>query len=215
MNTPNEQLEAIRDMRNMMERSSRFISLSGLSGVAIGLLALAGAGALYYHLDLLPLATGYEIRMKNMTASIHDDSFRFMIMDGLFVLTASLLAGTWMSVSRSKQLNLTAWDATAKRLIINLLIPLVAGGLLCLILMQQHQLVLLAPITLIFYGLALVNASKYSLEEIRTLGLVEVGLGLVGAWIPDHALLCWSIGFGILHIGYGLFIHTKHEKPSA
>ena len=212
MNTPNEQLEAIREMRTMMERSSRFISLSGLSGLAIGIIALTGAGALYYHLELMPFASGYAERMQRISPSLNDTSFQFVFIDALVILLASLIAGTWMSVNRSKQLNLPTWDATAKRLLINMMIPLVAGGLLCLVLIQQGQLVLLASITLIFYGMALVNASKYSLEEIRTLGILEIILGLIAAWQPDQALLCWSVGFGILHIGYGLLIHNKHQK---
>ncbi len=212
MNNPQEQLDAIREMRSLMERSSRFISLSGLSGLAIGIIALAGAGAFYMHLDLTPLDPGFNQRMQGIDASFNDASFQFMFLDAMTILTASLVAGTWMSVNRSRKLNLPVWDRAAKRLLFNLMIPLVAGGLFCIILIQQHMLALLAPVTLIFYGLALVNASKYALDELRNLGLLQIALGLIGAWSPDQALLCWSVGFGVLHIGYGLLIHNKQEN---
>ena len=117
-----------------------------------------------------------------------------------------------MSINRSKKLQLPAWDLTAKRLLINLFIPLAAGGILCLIMIDKGELVYLIPITLIFYGLSLVNASKYSFDEIRTLGILQIVLGLIAAWQADYALLLWATGFGILHIGYGLLIHTKHQN---
>lgn len=205
MINPQEQLDAIKDMRMMMERSSRFISLSGLSGLAIGIMALMGASGVYLYLDLSPFGAGFK-------DSITQQTLPFMIIDGLIVLIASLTAGIWMSFERSRKMNLPVWDLSAKRLLINLMIPLVAGGLFCIMLIKQDLLFLLPSVTLIFYGLALVNASKYTLDEIRNLGVLEVILGLIGAWKPDWGLLCWSLGFGILHIGYGLLIHNKQEN---
>jgi hypothetical protein len=199
-------------MRNMMERSSRFLSLSGLSGVAIGIFALMGVAALYLKLDIHPLGQEYQKIMGATSPSLSDEKFQFIILDALVVLIGSLSAGTIMSINRSKKLNLPAWDSAARRLVLNLMIPLITGGLLCLIFIQKGQLDMLAPLTLLFYGLALVNASKYTVDEIRNLGILQIILGLLAAWQTDFGLLCWAIGFGILHIGYGLFIHTKHQK---
>ena len=132
--------------------------------------------------------------------------------DALIVMLVAIIAGILMSVNQSKKLQLPAWDLTAKRLLINLFIPLAAGGILCLIMIDKGEFVYLIPITLIFYGLSLVNASKYSFDEIRTLGILQIVLGLIAAWQADYALLLWATGFGILHIGYGLLIHTKHQN---
>jgi uncharacterized membrane protein YgdD (TMEM256/DUF423 family) len=211
MENPKEQLEAIKDMRNLMERSSRFLSLSGLSGVAIGIFALVGLSALYLKLDLSPFDNGFQEKMIALDGNYTDTIFQFVLIDALAILIASLIAGTWMSVNRSKKLNLPSWDPAARRLVINLMIPLVAGGLLCLIFIEKGELAYLAPITLLFYGLALVNASKYTVDEIRNLGIIEITLGLIAFWKIDFALLLWGIGFGILHIIYGIFIHTKQK----
>jgi hypothetical protein len=181
MENPKEQLEAIKDMRNLMERSSRFLSLSGLSGVAIGIFALMGLSLLYLKLDLSPFNTGFQEKMIALDGNYKDDVFQFILLDALAILIASLAVGTWMSVNQSKKLNLPSWDN-------------------------------LAPITLLFYGLALVNASKYTVDEIRNLGIIEIVLGLLAFWQLDFALLFWGIGFGILHIIYGIFIHTKHQN---
>jgi hypothetical protein len=212
MNNPKEQLEAIKDMRNLMERSSRFLSLSGLSGVAIGIIALMGATALYLQFDLSPLNSGFEIKMASIQATLDDKNFLFLIADALIVLLVVVISGILMSINQSKKLQLPSWDLTAKRLLINLFIPLAVGGVLCLIMMTKGELGYLIPVTLIFYGLSLVNASKYSFDEIRTLGILQTVLGLIAAWLPDYALLLWATGFGILHIGYGLLIHTKHQN---
>jgi len=212
MNTPKEQLDAIKDMRNMMERSSRFLSLSGLSGVAIGIIALIGATALYLQFDLSPLNSGFENKLASIQARLDDKNFLFLIADALIVLLFAVITGILMSVNQSKKLQLPSWDLTAKRLLINLFIPLATGGMLCLIMIEKGDLVYLIPLTLIFYGLSLVNASKYSFDEIRTLGILQILLGLIAAWQPNYALLLWASGFGILHIGYGLLIHTKHQN---
>jgi hypothetical protein len=212
MNTPKEQLDAIKDMRNLMERSSRFLSLSGLSGVAIGIIALIGAAALYIQFDLPLLNSGFEYKLASIQATLDDKNFLFLIADALIVLLVAVIAGILMSINQSKKLQLPSWDLTAKRLLINLFIPLAVGGVLCLIMMTKGELGYLIPVTLIFYGLSLVNASKYSFDEIRTLGVLQTVLGLIAAWLPDYALLLWATGFGILHIGYGLLIHTKHQN---
>jgi predicted lysophospholipase L1 biosynthesis ABC-type transport system permease subunit len=212
MNTPKEQLDAIKDMRNLMERSSRFLSLSGLSGVAIGIIALLGATVLYLQFDLSPLNSGFENKLASIQATLDDKNFLFLIADALIVLLVAVIAGILMSINQSKKLQLPSWDLTAKRLLINLFIPLAVGGVLCLIMMTKDELGYLIPVTLIFYGLSLVNASKYSFDEIRTLGVLQTVLGLIAAWLPDYALLLWATGFGILHIGYGLLIHTKHQN---
>lgn len=212
MENPKEQLEALKDMRNLMERSSRFLSLSGLSGVAIGIFALLGLTALYLKLDLSPLEIGFQEKMVVLDGNYKVDIFQFILFDALAILISSLTVGTWMSVNQSKKLNLPSWDPAAKRLLINLMIPLVAGGLLCLIFIQKGELTYLAPITLLFYGLALVNASKYTVNEIRNLGILEIVLGLLAFWQLEFSLLFWGIGFGILHVIYGIFIHTKHQN---
>ena len=214
MNTPKEQLDAIKDMRNLMERSSRFLSLSGLSGVAIGIIALLGAAAVYLQLGLSSITSGFENKLKSIHATSDDDHFLFLIVAASLVLLVAVITGILMSINRSKKLQLPAWDLTAKRLLINLFIPLAAGGISCLIMIDKGEIVYLIPITLIFYGLSLVNASKYSFDEIRTLGILQIVLGLIAAWQADYALLLWATGFGILHIGYGILIHTKHQNEN-
>jgi hypothetical protein len=104
------------------------------------------------------------------------------------------------------------WDHTSKKLLLNLLIPLAAGGMFVLGLLHYDDWRFVVPATLVFYGLALVNASKYTVSDIRYLGFLEIALGILGMWYIGYGLYFWAIGFGLLHIIYGLIMWWKYES---
>ena len=201
-------LNDLAEIRSMMERSSRFISLSGISGVLAGVYALAGAAAAWYLLEredvglehgLLRRAASPELRLQ-------------LLLIGLAVLVLALTTGIWLTIRKSRKTGQSIWDKTARQLLASLLIPLVTGGILCLIFMARGYISVVAPLTLIFYGLALVNGSKYTLNDIHTLGLLQIGLGLLAAVFLGYGLLFWAIGFGLLHIAYGFLMYRKYER---
>lgn len=199
-------LSDLKDIRSMMDRSSRFISLSGMSGVAAGVFALAGAWLAY---RLVYADQGYEsYRILTLNAN------RIIILIGIAVgvLVLSVAAGIFFTQQRSRKTRQSIRDAQARRMLINLAIPLVAGGVLCLILLLKGLIGLIAPLTLIFYGLGLINASKYTLTEVRSLGMAEVALGLLAAYFIGYGLLFWAVGFGVLHIIYGLAMYMKYDR---
>lgn len=212
MDKQQEQLEALREIRSLMERSSRFLSLSGLTGVIAGIAALAGVAAAYLYLGLSPLATGYYQSATGENGAPDPAFYTFLFADSILVLIIALLAAGMLSVKRAKQQGQPVWDATVKRLLVNMAIPLVTGGIYCLILLYHGQIAFLAPATLLFYGLALINASKYTLHDIRFLGIMEIITGLAAAVVIDYGLLMWAFGFGVLHIVYGITLYLKYEK---
>lgn len=206
MTEQKEHLQAITDIRSMMERSSRCISLSGLSGVFAGIFALIGA-----YLAYLQMGSFYEdYRNISYLDSVSMTIVFLEIAGG--VLIASLLVGTLLTIRNSKRKGIPVWDNSAKRLLINLGIPLVAGGLFCLVLLYHGIIGLVAPATLIFYGLALINASKYTFNDIRYLGILEIVLGLAASLYIGYGLIFWAIGFGVLHIVYGAVMYFKYER---
>jgi len=93
-----------------------------------------------------------------------------------------------------------------------LIIPLAAGGLFAAGLLYHNEWKFVAPACLVFYGLALVNASKYTLSDIRYVGIMEILLGLINMYVVDYGLYFWAAGFGVLHIVYGLIMWWKYEK---
>jgi hypothetical protein len=215
MTTENSQhLEAIQDIRNMMKKSTRFLSLSGLSGVFAGIYALVGAYIAY-------------IMLGEFAASFRDDVSRDAGMSlkerlfGLYIdyvllaaaiLVASIVTAYVFSNRKAKREGHKLFDHTAIRVLINLCIPLVAGGLFCLALLYHGAIVFIAPCMLLFYGMALINASKYTYDDIRYFGICEIILGLINAFNLGNGLLYWSLGFGVLHIVYGAVMWFKYER---
>ncbi|MEX2349982.1 MAG: hypothetical protein WD554_03820, partial [Flavobacteriaceae bacterium] len=104
------------------------------------------------------------------------------------------------------------WNPVARRLVTNMAVPLITGAVFMGILISKGIFGLLAPLTLIFYGLALVNASKFTFDELRYLGITQIILGLISTYYLEYGLLLWAVGFGIMHIAYGTFMHLKYEK---
>lgn len=209
MNEQNQQtLETLQDIKRMMERSSRFISLSGLSGIAAGICAIVGAWFAKEKLN------SYYIRFE--TDGYTGPNFHLLKMDLLMiavaVLGAALLSSFYFTWRKAKHNKLPVWDATARRLTWNLLIPLLAGGLFIMAFYQNNEWRYIAPACLVFYGLGLVNASKYTLTDIRYLGYCEIILGLLNTQFVVYGLYFWVAGFGLLHIIYGFVMWWKYEK---
>lgn len=216
MSSQNDHLDNIREIRSIMERSSQFLSLSGLAGVFAGSFALIGAFVVYiFKHDF------FYGRYYNRGIFIVDDLMQgtelsnfliFIFSIGITVLALALFFGAFFTARNAKRKGISFWNSSAKRMLINLFIPLVTGGVFCIILLYHRVIFLIAPATLVFYGLALVNASKYTIRDVRYLGLCEVALGLVASFMVGYGLIFWAIGFGVLHIFYGLAMYYKYER---
>lgn len=190
----------ISSIRDLMERSAKFISLSGLSGVMAGIYALVGAGI------------GYNL-LKNPGSAVN----RIVPITELFVVAFAVLilsigTGVWLSFKKAKKTGQPFWGTGSKRLLINMAIPLVSGGLFTFILIYHGHYGIVAPATLIFYGLALVSGSHYTYSGVKSLGIIEILLGLLAALTPGYGLIFWAIGFGLLHIIYGTVMHFKYDS---
>jgi len=200
----NKYIEDLKDIKQMMNRSSKFISLSGMSGIAAGILALVGA---YLAFQTIYADQNYLVYRQ---ASLSSENLLNLLIIALMTLILSIGSGIFFTTRKAKKNKQKLWDSQTKNLLINLFIPLATGGILCFILLLKGFIGIIAPLTLIFYGLALVNASKYTLQEIRSLGLIEIILGLLGIYFIGYGLILWAIGFGILHIVYGIIMHLRY-----
>ncbi len=198
MDQMEERIKDLSEIRTMMERSSKFLSLSGLSGVSAGFIALAGVCWAYWRLSS-PGISEQPIAM-------------FYITDAGIVLVAAIVSAMIFSVRMAKKKNLPLWGNTTKLLLSSLSIPLATGGIFCFILLYHGVVSLIPSATLIFYGLALLNSSKFTVNEIRYLAIAEILLGLTATLLLDDWLIIWATGFGVLHIAYGVILYIKYEK---
>jgi hypothetical protein len=194
-------LKDISVIKNMMNKSSRFISLSGLSGILAGVYALIGAAFAYW----LVINSGRDYLILDGYV------FRLIMLDLFLIALFSAVTGIILTTRKAKKNGAKIWDASSRRLVINFLIPLIAGGLYILIILSNQKYGQTGALMLIFYGLALVNASKYSIGDIRYLGYTEIVLGLICALFPGYGFWLWVIGFGVMHIIYGTYMHFKYD----
>lgn len=195
-------LKDITEIKNLMNKSSRFISLSGLSGIMAGIYALIGAGTTFW------LVTNYSSGTLRLDGWV----FRTVLFILFMVAFLSVVTGIFLTTRKAKKNGEKIWDTSSKRLIINFIIPLVAGGLYVLIILSHGKFGQTGGLMLIFYGLALINASKYSIGDIKYLGFIQITLGLIAALYPGLGFWLWVIGFGLMHIVYGTWMYIKYDR---
>lgn len=217
MEQQNPSLQTLKEIRSMMERSSRFISLSGLSGIAAGICALTGA---FFAYDVIADSNTNFFTETNYQRGTHTISPReFMggrlLQIGALTFTGALLLAFLFTYLKSRKTKTPIWGATAKRLMVNVSIPLIAGAVYLYRNIEMGNFGLIAPGCLIFYGLALVNASKYTLPELRYLGYGQILLGIINCWSIGNGLYFWAAGFGVLHIIYGIYMWWTYERKPA
>ena len=196
----------LSSIRNLMERSSKFISLSGLSGIMAGIYALIGA---YFAHQIIFPNTSISIRK----AYILDEGIMLqLVLIAVAVLVFSLITGVWLTVKQSIKTKERVWNTVSKKLLVNMAIPLVSGGLFILILLSKGEFGILASASLLFYGLALVSASQFTFTDIKWLGFCEIALGLLALTYQGYGIWFWAFGFGVLHIVYGAIMWFKYER---
>ncbi len=197
-----EYLKDITEIKDLMNKSSRFFSLSGLSGIMAGIYALIGAAIAYYLVSI----SGREYLI------LDSRTFNYILFDLLAVAVLSIATAIWLSTRKAKKNKETLWNGTSKRLLTAFLIPLITGGIYILIKISSHHYGLTGSLMLIFYGLALVNASKYTIGNVKYLGYAEIILGLICAVYPGYGFWFWVLGFGVMHIIYGSLIYLNHDR---
>ena len=198
--------EDLSHIRSMMERSSRFISLSGLSGVFAGLPALIG-GLYVYQLFKINGLDYFDGEHKLYSVDLVSE----LVIIAIVILFFALSFGIFFTIRKSKKYNLPIWTSATKKMLFNLAIPLLVGAVFCLALLYHQIYVLIAPATLLFYGLGLINAEKYTFSDIKYLGFCELALGCISLFFLGYGLFFWIIGFGVLHILYGLIMFKKYK----
>lgn len=212
MKEQTEYLKDLKEIRSIMERSAKFISLNGISGIFIGIIALIGAAGAYIYSNGNFAETEIRGYLTDTSTPNLSDLIQFYMIDAICTLSAAIIISILLTIRKARKNNLPIWDKTCKLLLINLIVPLVVGGIFCLILIYHGFFVLIAPATLLFYGLALYNSSKYTLTGIKYLGLSEMTLGLISTFFLGYGFYFWVLGFGFLHIIYGIIYYFSYER---
>jgi len=212
----NQVHQELASIRNLMERSSKFISLSGLSGILAGVYALIGAGLAYkmIYSDRILRPSRTPVYDTEIAVQSHDSVSLLIQLFGiaLVVLIASLTTGFILSLRKARRTGQQFWGPSSKVLVFNLAVPLLTGGALILIFLWRGYFGIVAPAALVFYGLALIGAGNFTFKGVQYLGINEIILGLIAALYPGYGLLFWALGFGVLHIVYGSIMYLKYDR---
>jgi len=214
MTEQQQSLETLQHIRKMMDRSSRFLSLSGLSGISAGLAAICGAWAAapYVFEHESPWIQPSDNKFNSFPdLLVHNKLFWIAVITFITALLSAFIF-TWI---RTKKEGIPVWGQSSRRFIINTAIPLIIAAAFIYKLCEAGEIALIAPACLLFYGLALVNASKYTNDEVRWLGYIQLLLGLLNLLLPGYGLWCWLTGFGIMHILYGAYMWWKYERKTS
>ena len=211
MKNENDHLKAIEDIKLLMHKSSRFIGLSGWSGIAAGICALAAA-----------VFTGFKVEcwrqgncdFEQLAYAASPNLSATLIFIALVTFIIAFTLAFFFTFLRSRKTGTPIWGLTARKVMINLSVPMLVGGLMIWRLMEFGFYGLVAPACLLFYGLGLINAAKFTLPEIRYLGYFQLVLGIVNLWMIGYGLYFWAAGFGLLHIFYGIFMWHKYERDN-
>ncbi len=200
MEQKEQYVNEIKAIRQMMEQSSRFLSLSGLSGIMIGFYAITGAIIAKY------LIHDSDLPNRDLVSQL------FFL--AVIILMISLVTVVVLTYRKTIRDGNKIWNKGTRMLILNLAVPLVSGGLLISIFITRGLYETIAPSLLVFYGLALVNAAKFTRQEIYYMGLCQIATGIIAAFLPDYSLILWAFGFGVIHIFYGTVMHFRYDHIS-
>jgi len=194
-------IQDIAEIRSMMERSSKFLSLSGWAGILAGVLALTGTFIVYRKYQFYPDEIFYQT-----------EHLSWIVITALLVFFLSLILAVYFSWNKAKIKGENIWNPTSKRLLFNMLIPLGTSGVFILILISKGLIGLIIPTTLLFYGLSLAIAGIYTIGEVRLMGFIQIIIGLLSFWYIEYSLLFWGLGFGVVHILYGIYMYVRFER---
>lgn len=206
MNKERDYAQDLAEIRSMMERSTKFISLSGWAGIMAGVYALAGAYIIYEVFNFNPNQLVYSAEAVSRAVV-----WKIIVL-GVIMLLSALSTAIYLSWNKAAKNGEKAWSFSSRRLITHMAVPLLAGGALICILIAKNALGLIAPLSLVFYGISLYNGSKFTIDEVKYLGAFQILLGILSTWYIEYSLIIWAMGFGVVHILYGIYLHMKYER---
>lgn len=200
-------LDQLSEIKKIIEKRTKFNALSGLSGVLAGIYALVGS------------VWAYKI-IKSSQSVIYNDIMELVSSEGVMklillasaILVLSITTGLYFSYINAKKSGSPLWTAAAVKVAVNFSIPMLVGAFFLIAVLMKGYLTLVSPVCLLFYGLALLFAANYTFTEIRFLGFLMLAIGVFALFFSGWGLYLWALGFGGLHIVYGLIMYFKYER---
>lgn len=136
-----------------------------------------------------------------------------LLWSALVIFSVAVIGAVFFSYRKNKKNGFTTTNKEIiRKLLINIAIPVGTGAIFCLHFWYHNTNFYLVPLSLVFYGLALISCSKYTFTDIKYLGLLEVLLGIAALLLMKWHLIFWGLGFGVFHIVYGILMWYKYDR---
>jgi len=189
-----------------MERHSSFFSLSGFTGILIG---IVGCIAIFL---VDTMTHGYGINFDGFSQlPILFLEIGIMVI-GILTIVLSLFILWKRGRNKAKKNKQGLWNAFAKKQRINLLLLLLVFLVILILIGSKGYYRLITPLLLSFYGLLLLNLSRFQSKSLLFLGLATLILGIVSYVSYTDKIFLLALGVGIFPIIYGLLTFNKSKK---
>jgi hypothetical protein len=181
-------MDNLRFIRETMERSASFTHVSGLGGMAMGVVALLAA----------VLASGMLTPLAWLATWLGAAAVSFAV-SALMMARKSRAEGVPLLSGPGRRF---AWSMTP---------PLAAGAVLTAALARAGLNDLLPGTWLLLYGASIVTGGSYSVRPVPVMGACFMLAGVAALASPPSWGDAYMAGaFGGLHILFGLVIWRKH-----
>ncbi len=201
-------IESLNEIKSMMQRSSKFTSISGWSGVWVGFVGIIAASIAYFLILKDALHLNYRGNLDRITT--YDLDIKLVGL-GLISLLIACIGGFYFMTKKSAKDGVKFINPVTKRILSKFLFVLLIGGIVSLIFVNNFSFAYVAPATLLFYGLSLYTVERDTIVEIKYLAICEIILGLLAFYFIYNGLMFWFLGFGVLHIIFGVWMLKKYD----
>lgn len=196
-------LEDISQIKNLMAESSKFLVFTtGLSGFFSGLFAILGMIYIYV------LADGDVNDIEQLTVNYRSTVAVVLII----ILALSTLVTVIFTRRNAKSQGQNPWNPIAKKMVFNFYTVGVLGAVYLLILFFQEKYDTIVELMLVFYGMALLNGSKYTFDQVKLLAYIQIALGLACSFFDSYDFWFWVAGFGLVNLIYGGIMYFGYGK---
>jgi len=199
-------LDSLNEIKSMMERSSKFTNISGWTWIWVGFVGLISASIAYF------IILEEEFRLYTLLPNAQRDINLVILL--ISTLIVACAGGFYFMINKTNKDGAKFINPTTKRILARFILVLLIGATICAALYMHLSFVYIAPTTLLFYGLALLNVEKDTILEIKYLAYSEIILGLLAFFLIYKGLLFWTIGFGLIHLIFGVWMVLKYDNKA-
>jgi hypothetical protein len=181
-------MDNLRYIRETMELATAFTGISGWGAIAIGITAL--------------IASVIAALQSTFNAWL-----AVWIAEGLI----SLLIAGWSMDRKARAIDMPLGSGPGRKAVFSLTPPMLAGGLLTIVLVQAGITNAIPGVWLLLYGTGVITGGMYSVKVVPIMGICLMVLGAHALFSPP-AFANWfmAAGFGGLHLVFGAIIVRKY-----